>query len=204
MTIQAKMQSALCNSHLHALPSASRWLAALPLVAALVSLQPIAAQAGPCLPTSQPLLKIPEIASSKGVLSGTLVLTDEQRRLIFRSPGSKPGTPGSTVDCQPQRVRAFIGLEAQPKVPPSPGGIIDPYPGPTLRARLGDVVKLTFLNQIEANRFPYSIDRGEKRVGAGQDPASGCDISSPGNPQLGYPLLGGDAYPDCLHGSSTG
>ena len=41
--------------------ASARWLAALPLATALVSLQSIAAQAGPCLPTSQPLLKIPEI-----------------------------------------------------------------------------------------------------------------------------------------------
>ena len=204
MTIQAGMRSTSCDLRLRAPLPAARWLAALPLATALVSLQSIAAQAGPCLPTSQPLLKIPEIVSKGGVLSGTLVLTDEQRRLIFRSPGSKPGTPGSTVDCQPQRVRAFIGLEAQPKVPPSPGGIIDPYPGPTLRARLGDVVKLTFLNQVDANRFPYSIDQGEKRFLNQFIAAAGCDISSPGDPRAGYPQLGGDAFPDCFHGSSTG
>ena len=204
MTIPAGMRSKSCDLRLRAPLPASRWLAALPLATALVSLQSIAAQAGPCLPTSQPLLKIPEIVSKGGVLSGTLVLTDEQRRLIFRSPGSKPGTPGSTVDCQPQRVRAFIGLEAQPKVPPSPGGIIDPYPGPTLRARLGDVVNLTFLNQVDANRFPYSIDQGEKRFLNQFIAAAGCDISSPGDPRAGYPQLGGDAFPDCFHGSSTG
>ena len=182
-------------------------LVGLPLGAAIAALQAVAAQAGPCLPQSQPLLKIPELAAKNGVLRGTVVLTDEQRRLIFRSPGTKPGAPGAFFDCQPQRVRAFYGLEAVPKVPPSPGGIIDPVPGPTLRARVGDIVQLTFLNQINPNRFPYSIDQGDKRpVGRGvsTDPASGCDVSSPGSPQLGYPLLGGDAFPDCFHGSSTG
>jgi FtsP/CotA-like multicopper oxidase with cupredoxin domain len=182
---------------------ASRWLAGLALVPALVSLQSIAAQAGPCLPTGQPLLTIPQIVSKGGILSGTLVLTDEQRRLIFRSQGV-PGAQGTTVDCQPQRVRAFIGLEAQPKVQPSPGGIIDPYPGPTLRAKLGDVVNLTFLNQVDARRFPYSIDQGEKRFLSQFITAAGCDISSPGDPRAGYPQLGGDAFPDCFHGSSTG
>jgi FtsP/CotA-like multicopper oxidase with cupredoxin domain len=73
-----------------------------------------------------------------------------------------------------------------------------------LRARLGDVVQITFVNQIDANRFPYSIDQGEKRGPGSTNPALGCDVSSPGNPAAGYPLLGGDAYPDCFHGSSTG
>src|SRR3954447_21525415 len=119
MTKAANMRSMSCNARPSR--SAARWLAALPLVAALLSLQSLAAQAGPCLPASQPLLKIPEIASKKGVLSGTMILIDEQRRLIFRSPGAKPGQPGSFFDCQPQRVRAFISPDARPKVPPSPG-----------------------------------------------------------------------------------
>src|SRR5262245_37237713 len=138
-------------------------LLGLALGAAIAALHAVAAQAGPCLPQSQPLLKIPELVTKNGVLRGTVVLTDEQRRLIFRSPGTRPGQPGSFFDCQPQRVRAFYGVEAVPKVPPSPGGIIDPVPGPTLRARVGDVVQLIFVNQIDPNRFPYSIDQGDKR-----------------------------------------
>ncbi len=179
-------------------------LAALSGTTALLLLQAAAAHAAPCLPISQPLIKVPELVSKNGVLRGTILLTDEQRRLIFRSPGAKPGQPGSFFDCQPQRVRAFYGVEAVPKVPPSPGGIIDPVPGPTLRARVGDIVQLTFLNHIDANRFPYSIDQGEKRTSAIVDPFTGCDVSSPGNPQQGYPQGGGDTFPDCFHGSSTG
>jgi len=206
LTARALERSA--SRDLHALRSLSRrGLAGLLLAPVFVAVSLAGAHAAPCLAVSQPLLKIPELAAKNGVLRGTVVLTDEQRRLIFRSPGTRPGQPGSFFDCQPQRVRAFYGLEAVPKVPPSPGGIIDPVPGPTLRARVGDIVQLTFLNQIDPNRFPYSIDQGDKRpVGRGvsTDPASGCDVSSPGSPQLGYPLLGGDAFPDCFHGSSTG
>jgi FtsP/CotA-like multicopper oxidase with cupredoxin domain len=201
--MHARIRSKPRHSHASLAAYVPHWFAAL--VLGLLSLQSTTAQAGPCLPLNQKLLQVPEIKSDKTthVLKGTILLTSEQRRLIFRAPRTVPGDPG--IDCSPQRVRAFIGLEAIPKVAPSPGGIIDPYPGPTLRARLGDIVNLTFVNQVDANRFPRSIDRGEKIANsAGQDPASGCDISSPGNPQLGYPLLGGDAYPDCLHGSSTG
>ena len=184
-----------------------------PVAVALLMLQSPAAHAGPCLPVSQPLLKIPELVRNDQtkVLRGTMLLTDEQRRLIFRSPGATPGQPGSFFDCQPQRVRAFHGVEAMPKVPPSPGGIIDPVPGPTLRARLGDIIELTFLNQIDPSRFPYSIDQGEKRgiSGIASNPEAGCDTSRPGNdssgkPQQGYPGSIGDKFPDCFHGSSTG
>src|SRR3954468_6075862 len=102
-----------------------RWLAAAPVAIALLTLQAPTAHAGPCLPISQPLLKIPELVrdDQTKVLRGTMLLTDEQRRLIFRSPAlpgqgaTQAGQPGSFFDCQPQRVRAFVGIEAVPKVP---------------------------------------------------------------------------------------
>ena len=175
------------------------------LAPALLALQSLAAHAGPCPAPNQKLLQLPEFKADRinGVLKGTILLVGEQRRLIFRAPGTKPGQPG--IDCQPQRVRAFIGVEAQPKVPPPPpGGSVDPYPGPLLRARLGDIVQLTFVNQIDPNRFGASIDMGEKRFLTQFIPSAGCDISNPGDPRAGYPLAGGDAWPDCFHGSSTG
>jgi FtsP/CotA-like multicopper oxidase with cupredoxin domain len=186
---------------------AAHWLVAASGAVALVVLQSPAANAAiDCLSVSEPLIRIPELVSQDGVLSGTVVLVDEQQRLIFRSPGGKPGQPGTSFECQPQRVRAFRGLEAIPPVPLSPDGNIDPVPGPTLRARVGDIIELTFLNHIDPNRFGASIDQGERRgtSGIAPNPASGCDSSNPGNPQQGYPLAGGDTFPDCFHGSSTG
>jgi FtsP/CotA-like multicopper oxidase with cupredoxin domain len=144
-----------------------------------------------CLPLQQPLIQIPEIVSQNGVLRGTVLLTDEtQRRFSFT------GTPPR---CAPQRVRYFEGVNAipaqYPGVPPQPpvAGIADPVPGPTLRARVGDIVKLTFLNQVDPNHYGDSIDRGER--------GQGCDETSvyPGNP-----AQGGDVFPDCFHGSTTG
>jgi FtsP/CotA-like multicopper oxidase with cupredoxin domain len=204
-------RSRLTRSRWHAAalrgPLSRRWLAAAAVAGALLMQSP-AAHAGPCLPVSQPLLPIPELVRNDQtkVLRGTMLLTDEQRRLVFRSPGATPGQPGSFFDCQPQRVRAFHGIEAVPKVPPGPDGIIDPVPGPTLRARVGDIIELTFLNQIDPNRFLYSIDQGEKRGISGivPNPAAGCDTSNPGDPAQGYPLRIGDKFPDCFHGSSTG
>src|SRR5205823_6533590 len=65
----------------------------------------------------------------------------------------------------------------------------DPLPGPTLRARVGDYIELTFVNQINPSDFGASIDQGDKATG------TGCDETSV------YP--GKDKYPDCFHGSST-
>jgi FtsP/CotA-like multicopper oxidase with cupredoxin domain len=103
----------------------------------------------------------------------------------------------SRNQCFPQHVRTFREFGAVPKMATAPYGdfaktpIALPRPGPTLRARVGDLVELTFLNQINASNFPQSMDRGETGVGGG------CDEST-----SGYP--GRDKYPDCFHGSSTG
>lgn len=190
------------------------WLAAVPVAAALLLLQAPAAHALDCLPTSQPLVKIPEIVTQNGILRGTMVLTAERQRLIFRSPqvngkAARPGNPSATYQCQEQIVRAFH--TALPSSADA-AALHDPLPGPTLRARVGDIVELTFINDVEANRFPYSIDQGEKRgiSGVVPSPASGCDTINVGTPGMGYPFNGsapfalGDPFPDCFHGSSTG
>src|SRR5205809_7036400 len=102
MTTTATMQSRSCASRLRAGALVRRSLAALPVAAALVALQAVAAQAGPCLPINQKLLPLPEIKSDAKthVLKGTILLTREERRLILRAPGTPPGQPG--VVCQPQ------------------------------------------------------------------------------------------------------
>ena len=158
-----------------------------------------------CLPIGQPLLKIPEIATQKtrgvagaaNVLRGTILLANERQRLVMRQPtggGNISGKPGLYHVCQEQVVRVFRGLDAKPPMPLVPQNRVgDPVPGPTLRARLGDVVQLTFINNINPGQFPYSIDQAEKGGG------TGCDSST-----SGYPTAGGDAFPDCFHGSSTG
>jgi FtsP/CotA-like multicopper oxidase with cupredoxin domain len=82
-------------------------------------------------------------------------------------------------------------MASAPYGPYSRGQYALPRPGPTLRARVGDLVQLTFINQINTIHFGDSIDRGE----TGRD--GGCDSSN-----AGYP--GADKFPDCFHGSSTG
>ena len=167
-------------------------IAGFVFVLILVFDAPTRGQSIACPPEGQNLLKVPELVSSKDhKLRGTIVLSDEQERMTFRVPVSAP-SPTSTSQCQPQYVRIFRGVGAVPAPPVTPAGTYpDPLPGPTLRARLGDLIQLTFINQINPSNFGNSIDRGETGEGGG------CDESS-----SGYP--GTDKYPDCFHGSSTG
>jgi FtsP/CotA-like multicopper oxidase with cupredoxin domain len=174
-----------------------RRLAAAAFAAALLPALPASAQWIPC-PAQQDLVKIPELVSQEKdkVLRGTVLLTDEQQRLTFRQPpAKKPGEAGATTRCAPQYVRVFRGIGAVPPPPASAGPYADPLPGPTLRARVGDLVELTFLNQINPSNFGNSIDRGDQATG------SGCDESSNGYPSK-FPK-GGDTFPNCFHGSST-
>lgn len=142
-----------------------------------------------CLQPGEPLYRIPVLGSQpNGKLTGTFVLTDELRRL------------GSSTDCALQYLRHFVSKDAVPPpiLPgsdnpiPSPVGAKYPdgFPGPTLRARIGDIVQLTFLNQVNPLNYPNSLDRG--------DAANSCDQFS-----SGYPASVSDSFPNCLHGSST-
>lgn len=178
-----------------------------------------AATPGACPPELSPqlqprpfLFKVPEIAAGGGKLRGTIKLSDEGEWLSFRrtnNPNSTAPIDTSTTQCFQQQMRIFRGLDTiqyvlsgnqviPQKYTPKPmaggGGLPNlplPMPGPTLRARVGDLVQLTFINDIDPNNFMGSIDRGESRQGGG------CDQTG-----SGYP--GTDKYPDCFHGSSTG
>jgi FtsP/CotA-like multicopper oxidase with cupredoxin domain len=158
------------------------------LILILLATLPLAAQQ-PC-PTGEALPRIPEIAAQEdGVLRGTIVVAAAQQMIPFRVPTTAP-TAQSTYDCYPQWVRILRGLDTTPAYPAATKGAIPaPMPGPTLRARVGDLVQLTLLNQIDPNVFPYSIDQGDKSFG--------CDQTSI------YPSQPGDQFPNCFHGSST-
>ena len=162
---------------------------------------PSPSPANPCPTALLPghtLIPVPVIAASDQdhKLRGTIILSDEQEWMPSRVPASAP-TDSSRSQCQPQYVRMFREYGAQPTMASAPYGPYSrgqyalPRPGPTLRARVGDLVQLTFINQINTLHFGDSIDRGE----TGRD--GGCDSSN-----AGYP--GADKFPDCFHGSSTG
>ena len=148
------------------------------------------AHAQVCTP-GRDLITIPEIKSKSGRLQGVVTLSDEQRSLA----GSATGSP-----CNKQQLRYFKGYSTQEPIKPWPstGDII---PGPTLRARVGDWVELTFLNQVDPRNFPNTLDQGEQGKTDGCDSAIATRLNPPPATSQIYPR--NDTYPNCLHGSST-
>jgi FtsP/CotA-like multicopper oxidase with cupredoxin domain len=129
----------------------------------------------PCLPGGQDLINPPEInASGQGVIS----LAEEFQRL--------PPTAAGNSNCAQQLVRVY-----RPGLPPPPSNdLLNPVPGPTLRARIGDLVQLTFVNMVDANRFDRNVVLGP----------NGC--MQVGQNGRMYPASF-DKFPNCLHASST-
>ena len=147
-----------------------------------------AQQVVPCPPEQQPLLTMPEIRSANGKLRGTVKLIDGVRTLWGA---------GSDTRCATQNLRYLSGSDASN---PQPWPVsTEPIPGPTLRARLGDLVELSFFNQINLNNFAGTLDRGA--VGT----QSSCDqfTTSASKDSSSTSPAGGDNMPNCLHGSST-
>jgi len=156
---------------------------------------PLGAQTVQC-PNLQPeaLVRVPEIQAKDHKLRGTVLVSAEQECIGFRVPASAP-QKGMTMQYQPQWVRTMRGVDTVPATPTTPANQYgQPLPGPTLRARVGDLVELTLLNEIDTGVFPYSIDQAEKN-------GAGCDQTS-SYPQITPAFT--DTYPDCFHGSSTG
>lgn len=169
----------------------------LPAIVVLVELPAQAQQ--PCLPTQQDLVKIPEIVTDgHGHLRGTIQLIDQQELIPYRIPlggGNVPGGANTKIVCLPQFMRAY-----QVGGSPKANGLANPLPGPTLRARVGDIVELTFLNQINPADFGNSIDQDLVKGGTGCDQVSGIYPPTQTKDGKTTPV---DIFPNCFHGSST-
>jgi FtsP/CotA-like multicopper oxidase with cupredoxin domain len=164
--------------------------AAIVLLALFVA-QVLAAQTAPpnsipCIATSQELNPLPEAKSdpATGILSATMRTEAVQVRMTTGVFGTNP-TPATAPmgsPCYPQWVRQY-------RLGPTTGSsnvLEEPTPGPVFRARVGDLVELTFLNLIDRNKFPNS-DKG-------------CDKTStyPGQKMNTGNTNVPDKYPDCF------
>ena len=131
-------------------------------------------------PANQALVMPPEIVAANGVLTGTIKLTEDFQRVAT-----------TTGNCPGGLLRIFQGegVPAPTPIRPVVRGFTDPFPGPTLRTRLGDLVQLTLINEVNQNRFDQNLDVNEcTEVGQGGQT---------------YPVAAGDTLPNCLHASST-
>jgi FtsP/CotA-like multicopper oxidase with cupredoxin domain len=160
---------------------------------------PAAATAAAALASSancqpgQDLITIPEIRSDTAShrLRAEIELTSGKRTLW-----------GSIGDprCAQQDLRYFTGRNLLAPGPDDPAFAKgDPIPGPTLRARVGDLIEVRFLNNIDTQQFANTLDQSHA------DPANstGCDEVRSDGGGLFYPKPGGDVMPNCIHGSST-
>ncbi|HEX6158808.1 MAG TPA: multicopper oxidase domain-containing protein [Thermoanaerobaculia bacterium] len=150
---------------------------------------PVANQIPDCPKLGQPLQSIPEIVSKNGVLTGSLYTASEQQAFPVRPPvrEAKPKDPKKPINrspnpgtvpltCSPQWVRVYRPTAPDPNPPNTK--LTYPMPGPTLRARVGDLVQLRFYNQIDESKFQRAVDEQ-------------CDKTST------YPPAG-ETYPDCF------
>jgi FtsP/CotA-like multicopper oxidase with cupredoxin domain len=163
-----------------------------------------------CLAQKQPLVKIPEIISKDGRLRATLIAGTELVRMPSRNPTSfvidptttppktqpsQPGDPETFQGCFPEWVRTFRSPDTTTPFPQPTNGLADPFPGPTLRARVGDFIELTLINEIDPSKFGESIDAVECESTEG--------VSGSPPTKFGYPGQSGDTFPNCFHGSTT-
>ena len=130
--------------------------------------------------------------SAANQLRGTLSTVGSRELIAFNKPGSGFFSGELTKDnlknyvtCVPQWLRVYRkgdGMDAN-QTPNAPATL--PVPGPTLRAAVGDLVELTFLNMIDPLNFP-GTDTGK------------CDQVQNSAGAV-YPQT--DEYPNCFHGS---
>ncbi|HKS21236.1 MAG TPA: multicopper oxidase domain-containing protein [Thermoanaerobaculia bacterium] len=117
---------------------------------------------------------------------GTLVSAGEKQLIAFLKGDRATGAiQASNLRCEAQWVRTYR-TDAPANQDPRKTPVTLPHPGPTIRAKVGDLVELTFLNLIDDINFP-GTDAGE------------CD-QVPGNAGPVYPNSV-DKMPNCFHGS---
>jgi FtsP/CotA-like multicopper oxidase with cupredoxin domain len=159
--------------------------------------QTVEAQSAPtCAAPGQTLVSIAEIkkTSPTGPVQGVIKVVNENKAYLGPTK-----TAGGAPVCNTGQMRYLTGAIGDgPQIWPPKNG--NPAPGPTIRARVGDTVEITLLNQVDVKAFGNSLDTGEQ--------GNGCDVATSVTPTGSvntYPLPApyGDTMPDCFHGSST-
>jgi FtsP/CotA-like multicopper oxidase with cupredoxin domain len=164
---------------------------------------PTCPAAGGAPETGAALPEIAEISSGPDhVLRATITVEDEIRAVWL--PQVNPPDPLKVpplICREGYAMRYFSGAPTGGRrVWPVTHGV--PGPGPTLRARIGDTVQITLINQVDVKNFPNTLDLAE------QGKSTGCDVSTtligdPGQENRRQVYPNGDEEPDCFHGSSS-
>jgi FtsP/CotA-like multicopper oxidase with cupredoxin domain len=148
-------------------------------------------------PTSPPAALVPvtEITRNGNKLQAVMQVINGTRAV-----------PTSTTATTPAMLRYYKGHNPDPAKsseswpPPDfrgkPG---PPGPGPTFRCEIGDIVQITFLNQVNVAAFPGSLANGDFGTANGCDQAT--NVLPTGTNKNWYPAE--DTFPNCLHASSA-
>jgi FtsP/CotA-like multicopper oxidase with cupredoxin domain len=151
-----------------------------------------------CPPYGDTLLRVPELTRDPATktLKAVMKVSDQQRMVWFPAADS-----GGSIFCAAQHLRYFQGysLTNPNENWPVSNGLAEPLPGPTLRARVGDIIEISFFNEVNVNNFPNSLyfDRADRGQGTGCDETAGIYPSNAPGGTIN------DTYPNCFHGSST-
>jgi FtsP/CotA-like multicopper oxidase with cupredoxin domain len=187
--------------------AAGSGLAIYSMVPALVKESWFAQQPN-CNPAAggQPLQSIMEIKTGpNNILKGVLKLLDEKKVYL-----GQPNSGSSSLSCNSGQMRYLSGYDANlpplgRKTWPFVHGV--PAPGPTLRAKVGDMLQITLLNHVDVRNFPNTLDVAEHGQACDQNTTFGVGNTYPGtvpsqaNPTPSTPFF--ENPPNCIHGSSS-
>jgi FtsP/CotA-like multicopper oxidase with cupredoxin domain len=144
------------------------------------------AQKASCVAKAGEALRpVGEIKSDAGYLRGIIEVGVEQRAISYYSSG--------IFKCFEPVVRTYHGYKGfslDPKDRVTLTGVA--YPGPTLRAAVGETVELMLINRIDQSKFPRTTITSSR---------GRCDTSVNSNGTPRYP--GTDKFPNCFHASNT-
>lgn len=135
----------------------------------------------------QPLIPIGEITSNGNKLQAVLKVVNSNRRV-----------PTSVAASQQTMLRYYSGYnpyKSEQVWPPL--GRTAPGPGPTFRCSIGDLVEITFLNQVNVGAYPRSPFSGQEGT------ETGCDQGTTNTDPKWYPQTANDQFPNCFHASSA-
>lgn len=140
-------------------------------------------------PFNEDLLPVGEIKSINGFLRGIIDTQYELRKLIEYS-----GTSAAPAyKCREHPLRAYHGYQGFGEMKKPVTRVGEAYPGPTLRARVGETVQLIFLNRIDPQKFPQTSVTSVKDK---------CDTAFVVTGGKRYPGTT-EVFPNCFHASNT-
>jgi FtsP/CotA-like multicopper oxidase with cupredoxin domain len=126
---------------------------------------------------------------------GVIESKDHRLQAVIKVVSGPRYLPQQTDPKDPLTLRYYEGYNPADSSQKWPNNWDCVGPGPTLRAQVGDVVQITFLNQISPE-FANSIDSGHR--GSPEE----CDqFKNVSSGKYVYPV--NDKYPNCFHGSSS-